>query len=127
MTALAGDRRTRVLAELGLVRYRLRPGPGAASATRAPDRPEGEPATEVGSARPVLLLELPGMAGPPEAGPAAAVWSQVLAWLRLPGQQVAWSAGDDPAAVALPAPALWLRPEGKQALWQALKSFRAGR
>ncbi len=117
-------RRARILGELGLVRYRLRTltSAGAPAATRVAD------AIAPSAVRPALTVHVPdieeGVAG---TDVAAAVWGQVLAWLRLAADDVEWSRAPDAPALVLPASTEWSTPAGKRALWLALKPFAAAR
>lgn len=104
MTLAVDDtRRRQVLAQLGLVRYRLR------AATVDPAAP------------PALHVSAPGSRAAPADGPSAEVWAAVLAWLGLDAGQVRWSGG---GGVELPAVASWSGPDGKRGLWLALKGWR---
>jgi hypothetical protein len=98
-----GARQRQVLAELGLVRYRLRAG----------EDPSGSQAT--------LEVSAPGSRSAPVEGEAAQVWAGVLAWLGLEAGQVRWC---EHGGLALPAIARWSAPDGKRGLWLALKSWR---
>lgn len=96
-------RQQQVLAQLGLVRYRLRGDPSASDA------------------RAVLEVSAPDSPAAPVEGPAAQVWTGVLAWLGLEPAQVRWR---EHGGLALPALAQWSGPEGKRGLWLALKGWR---
>lgn len=106
-------RRARILAELGLVPWRLRPEWRPASPVAGP-APGPAPAA-------ALALHVPG-------GFAAAdaitrdIWAQVLAWLRLREGDVAWVASAEAAAATLPPCRDWSTPRGKRGLWLALKA-----
>jgi len=67
-----------------------------------------------------LALDAQGLSAAPSSGVEAEVWRQVLAWLRIPGDEIAWRAGG--GAIELPAAQAWSTPEGKRALWNALKA-----
>lgn len=112
---IASDRRQRALAELGLVSYRLR-------------APERDAAANTGSGAPPsvrLRVAVPDASAPPGAGPAAAIWAQVLAWLGYAGDEVGWRPGED-GVIVLPPIASWTTPEGKRGLWRALKHQAKG-
>jgi len=128
--------RPETLAALGLVRWRLRgraraaappgaPAPAAAAiATAGPAdtaaiAPLPEPARQPGCAS-VLLR-----AGTPLDGGAAVIWRQLLAWLALPADAIAFAAAPGPGVVELPAPAQWQGVAGKRDLWLALKAHAA--
>lgn len=117
--AVRERRRQRLLAEMGVVRYRLR-GDGRRADAATPRPATADPAI-------ALMVHARDAAGPPASGAAAAVWSQVLAWLGLPPSQVRWSAEACAGAVELPPPSSWPTPEGKRGLWLALKRFRRER
>lgn len=137
--------RASVLAELGLVRYRLRGAPvgvgvaGSVSATEsaAPAKAvSAEPNDAAGPAhvepasRPVAILtvHVPDTGGEPvTSGAAAQVWRQVLTWLRLDERDVAWSSTPTQPACVLPASHEWSTPQGKRGLWLALKAFAVTR
>lgn len=112
-------RRARVLAELGLVRYRLRAAPVAAVAVPVATTPVMAPR--------VLGVYAPDAQAAPVDGTAAAIWRQVLAWLRLAETEVRWLATPEAGSVPLPALREWSLPQGKRALWSALSAFAAGR
>lgn len=120
--------RARVLAELGLVRYRLRVAPVASAfvqAVAASDSPIANTAALVAS--PALCVYAPEALAAPLDGPAATIWRQVLRWLRLTEAEVQWLRTPDAPSAVLPAVEEWARPEGKRALWLALKPFAAER
>lgn len=143
MSRVAATSRDHLLAELGLVRYRLRqPLPASADsiADTAPpvdatvampasgatgaDQPAPDPGPDMADIR--LQVSAGDCAEAPASGPAAAIWAQVLAWAGLRASQVHWhqaaaGTGSDDAVVCLPAPEQWRDPEGKRALWLALK------
>jgi hypothetical protein len=135
--------RARVLAELGLVRYRLRsPSRRVPSDASAPDAiattdvilAEADhaprPAQAQVAPRPtaVLMIHVPDTGGEPVTADAAVrVWQQVLAWLRLDERDVAWSSTPDGSACVLPASHEWSTPQGKRGLWLALKAFAVTR
>jgi hypothetical protein len=108
VTAAADSARQRqVLAQLGLVRYRLRTPQAGADAR--------------GDADVALEVSAPGSRSLPVAGDAAAVWAKVLAWLGLAPDEVRWR---ERGGVVLPAVADWSGPNGKRGLWLALKGWR---
>lgn len=127
---VSGARRSRLLAELGIVRYRLRGTRAPAVATAAMTTP-ATPATgtasvvdrDTGSS---LAVNAAGIIEPPSGGIEAAIWTQVLAWLGYRADEVEWARGE--GAVALPPMRNWATPQGKRGLWNALKAHvRAGR
>lgn len=133
MTARTASR-DHLLAELGVVRYRLRTPTAAGSLARAvAPAPAAASAPSPGATRrePVadgvlLQVSADGCSSAPVSGAAARVWSAVLAWAGLEEGQVHWhprigDAADPEAVVALPAPGRWSDPEGKRGLWLALK------
>ncbi len=108
--------RDRLLAELGITRYRLRVPVPVAAAVRGV-----EPAVPERQGVPVCLrLSAPA----PQHWPAGAqhAWEGVLAWLALSPDEIAWLPEGDPAGVPLPAPADWSTAQGRRGLWLALKS-----
>jgi hypothetical protein len=106
VTAAVGQARQRqVLAQLGLVRYRL----------RATSEPAARAATTV------LQVSAPGSRAAPVDGVHGQVWNGVLAWLGLERDQVEWR---EQGGRALPAVADWASPAGKRDLWLALKGWR---
>lgn len=139
-------RQAQVLAELGVLRYRLRAPaliepvlvdpvlvepalvepvlvePASTAVTTE------APAPAVAAAA-LLTVYAPdaGARAPTGTGTAAAVWRQVLAWLRLDDAEVEWAMTPDAAALRLPACGEWSTAQGKRALWLALKPFVAGR
>lgn len=134
--------RPETLAALGLVRWRLRgparakaaPGAPAAApaalATSAPapaatGAPLPEPSQPPACAAALLRLHAPGLAAAPAEGMAAVIWRQLLAWLALPADAVAFAPAPGPGVVELPAPVLWQGVDGKRALWLALKAHVA--
>jgi len=134
--------RPETLAALGLVRWRLRgraraaappgaPAPAAAAiATAGPAdtaaiAPLPEPARQPGCAPALLRLHAPGLAAAPLDGGAAVIWRQLLAWLALPADAIAFAAAPGPGVVELPAPAQWQGVAGKRDLWLALKAHAA--
>lgn len=124
MTAAVRERRRqRLLAEMGLVRYRLRGDGGRADAAAA------MPAAQRANAEAAIALTVVARdaAALPASGAAAAVWAHVLAWLGLSPSQVRWSSAMAEGAVELPPPSSWPTPDGKRGLWLALKRFRRER
>ena len=147
----ASSSREHLLAELGVVRYRLRTNREgvAAAAAEVVAAAVAEtvsppiPAKGQAPAQPAPVLA-PAMAGPdadhvrlrvcaagvtsaPGSEPAAGIWAQVLAWAGLDSAQVQWCPAAPQAAlqagiIALPPPDQWADPDGKRALWLALKA-----
>ena len=120
--------RARILAELGVLRYRLRvpapPGPTspAPSATAVADPP-----APVAAAAALLTVHAPDVTAAAPTGTAAVIWRQGLAWVRLDAGDVAGSISAEAPAIVLPAGNQWSTAQGKRALWLALKPFAAGR
>jgi hypothetical protein len=108
MTIASGRqvRRECALAELGLVRWSLRDPAG------------------VSASAPETTIAVCTAAGEslPTAGPAAAIWVQVLAWLNRAPMQVEWTSD---RGLVLPPLTSWRDAEGKRGLWLALKHLRA--
>lgn len=134
--------RPETLAALGLVRWRLRrqgravAAPVAAAAvvaipTPAPAAPAvtapmpAPPAQQPAGAPVLLRLHAPGLSAAPAEGGAALIWRQLLAWLALPAEAIAFAPTTGPGVVELPAPAQWHSVAGKRALWLALKAHVA--
>lgn len=115
--------RARILAELGVLRYRLRvpasPGPAAPGVDLPPP--------PIAAAAALLTVHAPDVTAAAPTGTAAVIWRQVLAWLRLDAGDVAWSMSAEAPAIVLPAGSQWSTAQGKRALWLALKPFAAGR
>lgn len=101
----ADRHRGQVLAELGLVRYRLRTRPGALAPTRAA----------------ALRVAASGASGTPNQGVEAGIWRQVLAWLGRDADEIDWQNAPDAGVIVLPPLAQWSSPDGKRGLWLALK------
>ena len=121
---VSGSRRSRLLAELGIVRYRLRGTTTDASthvvastATVMIDTP-APPATHI--VKPTISVNAAGITEPPAGGIEAAIWTQVLAWLGYGADEIVWARGD--GAIALPPTRNWATPQGKRGLWNALKA-----
>ena len=120
--------RARILAELGVLRYRLRvPSPPAPPSPAPVATTVADPSPPVAAAAALLTVHAPDMAAGAPTGTAAVIWRQVLAWLRLDADDVAWSMSAEAPAIVLPAGSQWSTAQGKRALWLALKPFAAGR
>lgn len=119
MTNVMSSRRQRVMAELGLVRYALRPVIAERAGGRLPATSAG---AEVGAdAGPSLRVHAEGADTAPSAGPTAAIWAKVVEWLGRSVDDIGWQP-DHPDAIELPPVASWTTPDGKRGLWLALKS-----
>jgi hypothetical protein len=123
-TMRAPARRVLLLAELGIVRYRLRSPRKSSSSDKA--IAENETAVAEGAkacppaTRRALAVNAAGMTQAPTGAIEAAIWTQVLLWLGYRADEIDWSRDD--GAIALPPTRNWSTPQGKRGLWNALKA-----
>jgi hypothetical protein len=123
-TLMTPARRALILAELGMVRYRLRSPRESSSSDKATVENE-KAVTDETDARPpatrhVLAVNAAGTTQAPTGAIEAAIWTQVLLWLGYRADEIAWSRED--GAIALPPTRNWSTPQGKRGLWNALKA-----
>lgn len=138
MPVVDETRRRRLLAEMGVVRYRLREPRSPVVAVPAGQLPSIDTARRASldvnpqTSSPgrdqefALAVNAGGSVTAPSSGVEAVIWRQVLAWLGYASTDVTWRTGD--GSIGLPAIQTWSTPEGKRGLWNALKAHvRAAR